>query len=314
MIAYGPVPSRRLGQSVGVNHIPPKICSYSCIYCQLGNTIKMQSGRTEFYPLKNILNEVKSQIKRAEDKGERIDYLTFVPDGEPTLDINLGKEIRLLKPLGIKIAVIQNSSLLWRKDVRNDLLEADWVSCKIDAVSDEIWRQVNRPHKDLELESILEGVLEFAQEFRGILATETMMIKDYNDGMNEAEKIAGFLGKLNPDKAYISIPTRPPAEEWVESADETAINQAFQIFNEKVDRVEYLIGYEGDSFAFTGDVEQDLLSITSVHPMREEGVNHLLFKAGSDWNVVDRLIEEEKLIELDYLDKKFYMRKIPSRQ
>jgi len=84
--------------------------------------------------------------------------------------------------------------------------------------------------------------------------------------------------------------------------------------NEKIDNVEYLIGYEGDSFAFTGDVEQDLLSISSVHPMREEGVNNLLNKAGSDWNVVDRLIQEGKLIELDYLDKKFYMRKIPSRR
>lgn len=314
MIAYGPVPSRRLGQSIGVNHVPPKICSYSCIYCQLGNTIKMQSGRTEFYSPINILNEVKSQIKKAEEKGERIDYLTFVPDGEPTLDINLGEEIKLLKPLGIKIAVIQNSSLLWREDVRNDLLAADWISCKIDAVSDEIWRQVNRPHIDLELETILEGVLEFAQEFRGKLATETMMIKNYNDGMNETEKIAEFLGKLNPDKAYISIPTRPPAEEWVRSADETAINQTFQIFKEKVDHVEYLIGYEGNSFAFTGDVEQDLLSISSVHPMREEGVNNLLNKAGSDWNVVNRLIQEGKLIELDYLDNKFYMRKIPSRR
>jgi len=208
-----------------------------------------------------------------------------------------------LKPLGIKIAIIQNSSLLWREDVRNDLLETDWVSCKIDAVSDQIWRQVNRPHKDLELETILEGVLEFAQEFRGKLATETMMIKDYNDRMNEAEKIAGFLGKLNPDKAYVAIPTRPPAEEWVKSADETAINQTVQIFNKKVDHVEYLIGYEGNSFAFTGDVEQDLLSITSVHPMREEGVNHLLNKAGSDWNVVDKLIQEGKLIELDYFSR-----------
>lgn len=111
-LAYGPVPSRRLGQSVGINHVPPKICTYSCIYCQLGKTINMQFDRKKFFSPIEILNDVKSQIEKAEDKEENIDYLTFVPDGEPTIDINLGKEIRLLKSLGKKIAIIQNSSLL----------------------------------------------------------------------------------------------------------------------------------------------------------------------------------------------------------
>ena len=96
-LAYGPVPSRRLGQSIGINHVPPKICTYSCIYCQLGNTINKQVDRKKFYSPNEILNDVESQIKKAEDKGEHIDYLTFVPDGEPTLDINLGNEISLFK-------------------------------------------------------------------------------------------------------------------------------------------------------------------------------------------------------------------------
>ena len=313
LIAYGPVPSRRLGQSIGINHIPPKNCTYSCVYCQLGNTIKMRSKRTKFYPLKKVLTQVKLHVKKAMSLGENIDYITFVPDGEPTLDVNLGKEIRLLKPFGIKTAVIQNSSLLWREDVRNDLFEADWVSCKIDAVSVENWRRIDRPHKDLELEIILDGLKEFAREYKGVLTSETMLIKSYNDGVNEVKKIANFLEKVKPDIAYISIPTRPPAEDWVESADEVALNQAFQIFNEKLNHVEHLIGYEGDSFAFTGDVENDLLSITSVHPMRKEGVDHLLSKANSGWEIVTNLIREKKLIELNYLGNKFYMRKLPSR-
>ena len=313
MKVYGPVPSRRLGQSLGINNIPPKICTYACVYCQLGRTIKLQSERRKFYDPTVIVSDAERQIRKARDRDERIDYLTIVPDGEPTLDVDLGTEIRLLKRLGIKIAVIENASLLWREDVRDDLSEADWVSLKVDAVTEEMWRRVNRPHSALKHETVLQGMVDFAGMFKGELATETMLIHGLNDGVEEAEKIADFLATLRPSKAYIAIPTRPPAEMWVRPADEQAINRAFQIFDGKLDHVEYLIGYEGNAFAFTGNVEEDLLSISSVHPMREEGVAELLSKAGSDWNVVRKLLDERRLIELEYGGYKFYMRKLPSR-
>jgi len=112
MIAFGPVPSRRLGRSLGINNIPPKICTYSCIYCQLGRTIKMQVEREGFYEPEQILDSVRDKVERARESEESIDYLTFVPDGEPTLDVNLGCEIELLEPLGLKTAVITNGSLI----------------------------------------------------------------------------------------------------------------------------------------------------------------------------------------------------------
>jgi len=129
-IAYGPVLSRRLGQSLGINNIPPKICSYSCIYCQVGRTLNMQSERGEFYQPEYILEVTEEKIKKTREKGETIDYLAFVSDGEPSLDINLGRVIKLLKPLGIKIAVISNALLIWREEVREELCGADWVSLK----------------------------------------------------------------------------------------------------------------------------------------------------------------------------------------
>ncbi len=121
MLTFGPVPSRRLGRSMGINNIPPKICTYSCVYCQVGSTIKMRIKRQIFFEPEEILQEVKKKIEKVHEVGENIDYLTFVPDGEPTLDINLGREIDLLKPLGIKMGVITNASLIWREDVRNEL-------------------------------------------------------------------------------------------------------------------------------------------------------------------------------------------------
>jgi len=309
MIAYGPVPSRRLGQSLGINNIPPKICSYSCIYCQLGRTNNMQVKRGTSYKPGEISQNVTKKVEEAKVRGEPIDYLTFVPDGEPTLDINLGKEVEILKPLGIKIAVITNASLIWKKDVQDDLYKADWVSLKIDAVNQNIWHRINRAHRSLKLGKILEGISEFAHAFNGELATETMLIRDVNHNTKELEDIADFIKGLNPKKSYISIPTRPPAEKWLIPAREYDINIAYQVFKERGLDTEHLIGYEGNAFAYTGNVEEDLLSITSVHPMREEGIKEFLTKAQAGWNVIEKLIKEDKLVEVEYKDKKFYMRK-----
>ena len=310
MKVYGPVPSRRLGKSLGINNIPPKVCSYSCVYCQLGTTIETYIERREFYGIKAIIKDVNRKVEEVKKNKEIIDYLSFVPDGEPTLDINLGGEIELLRSLGIKIAVITNASLIWREDVRDDLLGADWVSLKVDAIGEKIWHGINRPNRSLRLEKILDGMLEFARVFEGELTTETMLIRGINDNDREIGEIADFLSELKPDRAYISIPTRPPARRDIMPASEEKINMAYQILSNKLSNVEYLIGYEGNAFAFTGDVEEDLLGITSVHPMREEAVREFLSKTRSDWSIIERLIEENKLIETEYGGKRFYMRRL----
>jgi wyosine [tRNA(Phe)-imidazoG37] synthetase (radical SAM superfamily) len=270
----------------------------------------MNIDRTKFYEQTEILQEVRTKVKNAEDKGEKIDYLTFVPDGEPTLDINLGTELALLKELGIRLAVITNSSLIHRKDVRDDLKKADWISLKVDAVTQSIWKKVNRPYKSLKIDEILNGMLELAHEFKGELVTETMLVRNINDNVSELEKVASFISGLNASKNYISIPIRPPAETWVEPPKEEQVNLAFQVFRENGLNVELLIGYEGNEFAFTGNIEQDLLSITSVHPMREDGLAEFLTKAGGDWGLIERLLVEDKLVETQFKDKKFYIRRL----
>ena len=143
MITFGPVPSRRLGRSLGINNIPPKVCTYSCVYCQVGKTRRMQVERCPFYEPEGIFKSVRKQVLKAKKRGESIDYLTFVPDGEPTLDTNLGDEIDLLKSIGIKIAIITNASLIYREDVREDLMKADWVSLKLDSIRKASWRKIN---------------------------------------------------------------------------------------------------------------------------------------------------------------------------
>ena len=309
MITFGPIPSRRLGRSLGINNISPKICTYSCVYCQIGKTSNMKIQPQVFYPSSKIFNEVQEKVEKSREKGGSIDYLTFVPDGEPTLDINLGQEIKLIKSLGIKIAVISNSSLIDQKQVRENLKEADLVSLKVDSVEEEIWRKVNHPHRSLCLKYILEGILKFSESFREKIITETMLIKNVNDNSQHIKKVADFLAQLKPSKSYLSLPIRPPADSRVQSPSEEVVNRSYNLFKEKIKQVECLIGYEGNAFAVTGEVEEDILSITSVHPMREEALKDFLKRAKSDWSIVEELIEQGKLVESEYEWHKFYIRK-----
>jgi len=313
LLVFGPVPSRRLGRSLGINNIPPKACSYSCVYCQVGPTRVTEIVRREFYKPDLIFQEVETRLAQVREAGSHVDYLTFVPDGEPTLDSLLGESIERLRPLGIPVAVISNASLLWRKSVREALMQADWVSLKVDAIAEPLWRRINRPHASLDHAAILDGMAVFAADFSGKLATESMIVRGLNDSDQAAQDLTGFLGKLCPAVAYLSVPTRPPAEKHIHPPGETTLNRIYQMVSRKVNNLELLTGYEGNAFASTGNVTEDLLSITSVHPMREEAVRELLDKTGSHWHVVEQLIADEQLKETAYEGKKFYMRCISGK-
>jgi len=308
MITFGPVPSRRLGRSLGINNIPPKNCSYSCIYCQVGRTMGRQITARTFYRPEEIAETVSAKVKATRDAGETIDYLTFVPDGEPTLDIHLGEVIDRLRPLGIKVAVISNASLIWRQEVQHILNKVDWVSLKIDSVDEATWKQINRPHESLQLSVILHGIESFTQQYQGELVTETMLVEGVNDSHESIVSVADYLSQLKPHKAYLAIPTRPPAETDVKAPDESVITQAYQLLKERSLDVEYLIDYEGDAFTSTGGAERDLLAITAVHPMREQAVEKLLANTGAERGLIKRLLAENKLRRVEYDGRYFYVR------
>ena len=309
-VTLGPVPSRRLGQSLGINNIPPKICSYTCVYCQLGRTLSMQTRRTDFYDPERIFEEVRKRVEEVRTAGESVDYLSFVPDGEPTLDFNLGREIELVRELGVKTAVITNSSLIWREDVRNELARADWVSLKVDAVREEVWRRIDRPHGQLRLPQILDGALAFSESFTGRLVTETMLVEGVKDSSEDLEELSQFLARLRPETAYLAIPTRPPAEGNVRAPDESGVTRAWSIVSGALDNVECLTGYEGNTFFSGGRVDEDLLAITSVHPMRADAVEALLSRRGADRSVVQSLVDEGRLIEVEYGGQEFLVRRL----
>ena len=309
MIAYGPVPSRRLGRSLGINNIPPKFCSYACAYCQVGSTVTLATNRQEFYPLQRLVGEVATRIDEVRQAGESVEYLSFVPDGEPTLDINLGREIEELQKFGIPLAVITNSSLLDDAETRRDLGRANWVSLKVDTVDQGTWRRLNRPHALLRLPDILDGIRKFRESFSGTLVTETMLVAGVNDTPAHATDTANFLASLEPDRAYLTVPTRPPTAKWVHSPTAASLVQVHDVFSEYVGEVEYLMGYEGSAFSTAGDPRQNLLATTAVHPMRAEAVKELLDRTGTPWSLVEELLNQDLLLATDYGENRYYLRR-----
>jgi wyosine [tRNA(Phe)-imidazoG37] synthetase (radical SAM superfamily) len=306
---YGPVPSRRLGKSLGINNIPYKICTYACIYCQIGKTIRMQNKREAFFAPEKLVSEVKNLLYKIHNKDESPDYLTIVPDGEPTLDINIGVLIENLKVFNIPIAVITNASLIDQPDVRKCLSKADYISVKIDSVDKNKWHKINRPYRVLNLNKILEGINTFRYNFSGHLSTETMVIKGINDRDEDFTALAQYLKELKPDTAYLSIPTRPPAVKTVEPPEQKVLIQGFYALSRAIPSAAQLTYYEGSSFFSAGNTESDLLSITSVHPMREDAVTQLLNKNNDSWKIVEKLIEQNMIEKIHYKGYYYYLRK-----
>lgn len=306
-LIFGPVPSRRLGRSIGVNNIPHKVCSYSCAYCQIGKAVKMQVERQDFYPVDAIVREVDRKLNSL-NASDLPDYLTIVPDGEPTLDIHLDKLILKLKAFGIPVAVITNSSLLNNTKVQADLFNADYVSVKIDTVNHNTWKRINKPHKELRINNILTAIRDFSEIFDGILVTESMLIKDVNDTDEELLQLGEYIQTINPDKAYIAIPTRPIAYENVLPADESAVARAYGIFTYRCLSVELLTGYEGNAFASSGKFTDDILSITAVHPMRQDAVLELMAKSNASNEILNNLIDNKLIKKVSFNNQDFFIR------
>jgi len=305
-IVFGPVPSRRLGRSLGINNIPSKVCSYSCIYCQVGLTTDISTERKKYYSPKKIYTEVRNRLAELETNNEKIDYLSFVPDGEPTLDINLGKSLRLLQDTGIKTAVFTNSSLLWNKEVRSDLSIADYVSVKIDSVDEITWKKVNHPSSLLDLNKILKGILEFDKSYKGTLVTETMLIGRLNDDEHILQNIAHFISCIEPKTAYLTLPIRPAPVKGIGSPGKEKINSSFRLLKSVYKNFELLNNYEGNDFSTGKDAKDHLLSILAVHPMRKDAIKNYLSKTNTGWDLITRLINEKEILELKYKRKIFF--------
>jgi wyosine [tRNA(Phe)-imidazoG37] synthetase (radical SAM superfamily) len=306
MIVFGPVPSRRLGRSLGINHIKGKICTYDCIYCQEGRTACCSTERDCCLSPYELYSFVKKKVEELIEEKIHVDFMSFVPSGEPTLDNSLSKHILLLREFGYKIAVFTNSSLLWNDIVKENLLFADYVSVKIDTVNEETWEKINRPHRRLRFDSILDGITDFSKSYQGILTTESMLVKNVNDNLEEMAQIANFVKTMKRKASYFAIPIRPPSERYAVAPDADVLEGLSAFIKKEIPRSEMLCCPESGDFNATGNIEEELLAIMSVHPMREDSVKQLLEQRHKGWSIVLDLLTQEKIKETSYLNQKFY--------
>ncbi|MGD8921971.1 MAG: radical SAM protein [Candidatus Zixiibacteriota bacterium] len=259
---YGPVPSRRLGRSLGVSVIGRKVCTNSCIYCQLGRTRKRQIRSRSYFPRDEVLAEIDRKVAKTSP-----DCITFVGDGEPTLSSDLGWYIEQCKARWSNpVAVITNGCLLFREEVRENLLKADIVAPSLDAGDGLTFKVINRPHPSLEFEQVVQGLVTFREEFHGILRLEIMLVKGVNDNEHSLRSIRKLAWAVKPDRIDVAVPTRPPAEPWVMPPDPQSLIHAQRLFRS----AETLNRPEDGKFEIAGfeTLRDAVIGLSSRHPLR----------------------------------------------
>jgi wyosine [tRNA(Phe)-imidazoG37] synthetase (radical SAM superfamily) len=265
---FGPVPSRRLGQSLGIDPIPSKTCNWNCVYCQLGRSTPMTNERRVYCPPDVIVTEVLEALK-AHRPGE-IDWITFVGSGEPTLHAGLGGMIRRIRSATrIPLAVITNGALMYRPEIREELAEADAVLPSLDAGTAGLHRRINRPWPELTYRRLIEGLVAFRREYRGRLWIEVMLVRGLNDTHQALLDLASVVERIGPDAVQINRPIRPPAEPWVKPADAAAFARAEHLLGRKARVVETVQKGLFD-LAHGSDPLEAVLSIVARHPMSQD--------------------------------------------
>lgn len=284
---FGPVPTRRLGQSLGIDPVPLKTCNWNCIYCQLGRTRPVTNERKAFFAEEDIIEEVEKALQ-AHKPGE-IDWITFVGSGETTLHSGIGSLINKVKKLtSIPVAVITNGSLLYLPELRQELLAADAVLPSLDAGNEQLYLKINRPHPDITYDRTIDGLIKFSQEYDGKLWVELMLMKDVNDTEETLKEIAQKLELVKPEEVHILQPTRPPVESWVKPPDQEGLSRASSILG-NISRI--IPPAEGTyDLSSNSDLVDAVIGIITRHPMKETEIVDTL----SEWqqiNVVDTLNE-----------------------
>jgi len=294
---YGPVPSRRLGRSLGVDPIPLKTCNYQCIYCQLGKTTIFTNERKNYNPKKEIIAEMKKVIQLSKNK---FDYITFVGSGEPTLYKDLGTLISTAKEISKEpVCVITNGALLYDQEVRKSLMISDVVLPSLDAGDEKLFIKINRPHPSINFKAVIQGFITFRQEFKGKFWIEVMIMKGINDSKEELLKIKNKIDLINPDRIDINVPIRPPVEDWVNIPDQNVISTLNDVFGE----------YNNINFPeigkfriFSSNFDNELISIIERHPLRQDQI--------LDTFSSDNLNKKDILARLDYLESKKKIKKM----
>jgi len=299
---YGPVPSRRLGYSLGVDIVPFKTCTLDCVYCQLGNTKRKTIRRKKYFEKDAILG----QIKEAISSGQRIDYITFSGSGEPTLNVFIGELIREIKKFtSIPVAVLTNGTLLTHQSVRRALSAADLVVPSLDAATQDVFQRINRPHPSLKIRQAIQGLKQFRQEYCGKIWLEILFVKGINDSPDHLDKLKKAIIQIKPDRIHLNTVIRPPAEKSALPLNPQELEKIRQFFGEKAEVVAAFD--KTQDRPISQDLKDAILDMAARRPVTLDDMSRSLGKHKNELvKYCDILLKEGKIKYVIHEGEKFY--------
>ncbi|NLV24352.1 MAG: radical SAM protein [Deltaproteobacteria bacterium] len=304
---YGPVCSRRLGRSLGIDLVPYKICSYDCIYCQLGRTTNLTLERREYVPIAAVLEELRAQLAAVPAP----DYITLAGSGEPTLNSGLGQLIEGIRELTeIPLAVLTNGSLLWMPEVRAELIKADLVVPSLDAGDEALFHHVNRPHPSLSFATMIDGLVKFRREFSGRIWLEIFLLGGVTGILYEVDKIAALVDRMQPDRVQLNTVARPPAEEYAFAVNREKLHSFSKRFSVPTDVVSE--GVQDRIVSLSAPQEGELLTLLSRRPCP---LSEIAAGLGRAPNEVLKLLEkmmQQKLIAAIFKNGRYFYQTVRS--
>lgn len=266
---YGPVPSRRLGRSLGVDLVPHKICTYDCIYCQLGKTTNKTIERRDFVPVQDVLSELKKKLST----GIACDYISIAGSGEPTLHASIGEIVGKIKQITtIPVTVLTNGSLLFVPEVRESLMKADIVIPSLDAGDDHLFQYVNRPHKDIAFEQMVQGLIDFSQQFTGRIWLEVLLVSGITGMLPEVKDIAAWTNKIRIEKVQLNTVSRPAYEDFASPVDVKQLHKFAGLFSCPVDVLQNASSSDLSGTNEAESSDKDIMDLLARRPCTLEGI------------------------------------------
>ncbi|MGV1100113.1 radical SAM protein [Thiovibrio sp. JS02] len=302
---FGPVNSRRLGISQGIDLVPPKICNFNCIYCEVGATTNLTCERREYIPLAELFAEIDSLLTDP-DHIARLDVFTLTASGEPTLHSGIGKVIRYIKEKTSKpVVVLTNGSLFFLPEVRRDLLEADIVIPSLDAAREESYRRINRPASCAPLQELIAGLVQFRKEFPGRIWLEILLAKNINDSPEDIAALAAAVKEIRPDKVQLNTVARPPLESFAKPLTREELEEIACHFSVPV---EILVDFTTRSREkFRNPSEDEIIDMLKRRPCTAADVGEALnLEPATTRSILEKLAESGRIIQTSHHGKQYY--------
>ena len=292
---FGPVPSRRLGMSLGVDLVPHKVCTLNCVYCECGATTNLTTERKEYVSYDEIISELQDFFKN----NSKPDYITFSGAGEPTLNINIGKVIDFIKSNypETPVAVLTNGSLLSNKQVQNELLVADLILPSLDAATDIALKKIDRPSSSLKVQDYINGLIDFSSQFKGIIWLEIMILPGFNDDIKNLELLKEAILKINPEKVQLNTLDRPGVIDGIRAATRIELQNIIDLWN--IDNVEIIASsaIRKDNKSFRKDTENAIIETISRRPCTLEDLEKILGLHVNEINKYLDVLDSDNKIE-----------------